>query len=60
VVCGGRRGHDRPRQADLWLPGPDGRLLPCELDAPGHTDRRVAPVPATVLVRELAVVAEAS
>jgi hypothetical protein len=26
VVAGGRRGFDRPRQAELWLPGPGGAL----------------------------------
>jgi hypothetical protein len=36
VESGGRRGHDRPRRVDLWLPGPDGRLVPLELE--GQTD----------------------
>jgi hypothetical protein len=26
VAAGGRRGADRPRRADLWLPGPGGAL----------------------------------
>jgi hypothetical protein len=30
VVGGGRGEASRPRQADLWLPGPDGVVLPVE------------------------------
>jgi hypothetical protein len=30
VAVTGRRGADRPRQALLWLPGPDGRLAPVD------------------------------
>lgn len=40
VESGGRRAHDRPRQVDLWLPGPGGHLLACELEGqrPGRRD----------------------
>ena len=45
VEAGGRRGHDRPRRVDLWLPGPDGRLLPhseleCQTDGKRRSDTR--------------------
>jgi hypothetical protein len=30
IETGGRRGADRTRRIDLWLPGPDGRVAPAE------------------------------
>jgi hypothetical protein len=30
IEAGGRRGADRTRRVDLWLPGPDGRVAPAE------------------------------
>jgi hypothetical protein len=37
VAVTGRRGADRPRQATLWLPGPDGRITRAEpLAAPAR------------------------
>lgn len=40
VAVSGRRGADRPRQALLWLPGPDGAISPVE-----PAGRRSEPVP---------------
>jgi hypothetical protein len=37
VAVTGRRGADRPRQALLWLPGPDGRIT--SVEPPGSTAR---------------------
>ena len=34
VAAGGRRGADRPRRADLWLPGPGGALAAAPPTAP--------------------------
>jgi hypothetical protein len=34
IETGGRRGADRARRVDLWLPGPDGRVAPAERLAP--------------------------
>ncbi|MCU1453956.1 MAG: hypothetical protein JWN46_2102 [Acidimicrobiales bacterium] len=46
VEVTGRRAAARPRRADLWLPGPDGRLAPLESPsvpiAPVHP---IAPAP---------------
>jgi hypothetical protein len=30
IETGGRRGADRARRVELWLPGPDGRVAPAE------------------------------
>lgn len=34
VASGGRRGADRPRRADLWLPGPGGALATAPAPTP--------------------------
>ncbi len=45
VAVTGRRGADRPRQATLWLPGPDGRITRAEpLAAPSRPEASVASV----------------
>lgn len=47
VEVAGRRGADRPRRVELWLPGPDGRIALAE-------PRAVAPaVPARPALREV-------
>lgn len=51
VSVTGRRGADRPRRAELWLPGPDGRIAPVEAApapdpvAVGPTAPAAGPVP---------------
>ena len=32
ITVSGRRGADRPKSAEFWLPGPDGRLAACLAD----------------------------
>lgn len=63
IEAGGRRGHDRPRRAELWLPGPGGVLAeapplaevqPLVVSARGvATDRRPACQPPGVGGRPL-------
>lgn len=42
VEVDGRRGAARPRRAELWLPGPDGAVAPCEPLASVHPLRSPA------------------
>ena len=42
VAVTGRRGADRPRRGQLWLPGPDGRIAPVQPAAPPRSADRPA------------------
>ena len=42
IAVTGRRGADRPRRGELWLPGPDGRVAFVEPEAPVRTLRPAA------------------
>ncbi|HLM62678.1 MAG TPA: hypothetical protein VK306_00135 [Acidimicrobiales bacterium] len=47
VDAGGRGEASRPRQAELWLPSPEGRVVPIEPLAPAVPFPRPAAVPAS-------------